>query len=502
MTWTYESSGDGSDTRKLASMINDHNLYYQHCRDSTLGITARETAFNTQFGETLGTTNNAFLSTLQGTVNSFRETMPSLQSDMYSIFQSYMQVRGREDFDSSSLQTAIEGLINDMHSNTKSVEPSVISVTNNSNTHIFHSEIHARCSELSVLNSGNPLDVQKVSDLASETLTFEVTQEQSQSGRTAFKVYGDAASTTSDVAGGFGQMSAFTTSGWNSFGVLTNGSAVNAASDSDEVAAGWRCFDAISSGRFTTAPETALVTRNTAAGEPYYGATDFKWIGDDTNATLYLAQRIANPLRNLNTTAWGANVNTNASIASGLRGAAGKVIVCSFYYKGVPTGYTLTPEILSGGNTRTADEVVQAVTSDGSSTWRLAVSAFFVRPGDTDTDMVFALKLTNGGGNTSSGIDVQLSRISLEVMSSSNLRGNLWFIGVPSITPVGLGGKDTFTLEQTSEGKWQKFFTKFSGSSTRQNRPFALKDPNGQAYQLPSNTTETELESLITIEDK
>jgi hypothetical protein len=483
-------------------MINLHNLYYQHCRDSTLGITARETAFDTQFGTTLGVTNNAFLNTFQNRVNSFRQNMPTLQGTTYADFQSYMRVRGREDFDvaNGNLQRCIEGLIADMHANTKSVEPSVIDVTPDAspaNAHIFHSEIHARASALSVAAGSGVLSVEKVSDLASETLYFEVTNEQSLSGNTSFRVFGDSPSTTSDVAGGLGDLGTFRTRGWNNFGILSNGSA-NDAPQTGEAALGWRCFDAISSGRFTSAP-TALVTRNNTAGEPYYGTYDFEWVGDDTNATLYLAQILSNPLRNLDTTAWGTNVNTQAISKGGVSAATEKVLMCSFYYRGVPTGYTLTPELLSGSNVRTADETVKAVVSDGSSTWRLAVFSFFVRAGDTDTDLVFALNLTNGGGNTGSGISVQLSNIALEAPTNF---GNLWFIGVPSVTPKSMSANDNFVLEQTSEGKWQKFFTKFAGSSVNSGRAFALQDQNGQAYQLPSNATETEPESLITITDK
>lgn len=504
MAWTYESSGAGSDTRKIASMINAHNLMYQWRRDSTLGITARETAFNTQFGQTLGVTNNDFLARLQDAVNNDRDDLPGDQLNWYNIFQNYVVARGSEEFaDVAGIGSALDGLTLDMYTNSKSVEPSVISITPGSNTHVFHSEIHINASRLNFLAGNTTVQlVEKVSDLSSETLTFEVSTPQGSGGTTLFNVYGEEPAATADVAGGQGRLGSLSGGGWDDGGVLENPNAESTAGDSLEFAGNWQCFDAISSSRFTTAPETALATRNVAAGEPYRGESDIKWIGDDANATLYIAQILNNPLLDLDETAWGTDVNDSPLGANGVSLMENNIVVCSFYYKGVPTGYTLTPELLAGGNTRTADETIQGVTSDGSSTWRLAVFAFFVRAGDTDGDLVFAMKLTNGGGNTSSSIDVQIQRISLQPLTGANNFGNLNFIAVPSIAPLAAGATDTFALGQTSEGKWQKFFTRWAGASTVANRNFALQDVYGQAYQLPSNSTETELESLITIEDK
>jgi hypothetical protein len=506
MAWTYNSDGDGSDTRKIASMINAHNLEYQWRRQATYGITARESDFDTQFGQTLDVTNNEFLADLQGQVNSVRGSLNSNQKAWQDIIRDYIIQRASEEFTDVSATNrnpanALDGLILDMYGDTKSVEPSVISITPATNTHIFHSEIHAHASELSFLAGDNTVQlVEKVGDVASQTLNFEVTSPQTVGGQTNFRVYGGNAASVPDVAGGLGLMGTFNTRNWNSGGLLSNPNAAQTANvAAEEFAGNWRCFDSITSGRFDAAPVLPLATRNTTVADTYYGSSDIKWVGDNANATLYIAQLLANPLRNLDTTAWGSTANDSSFVRSGFTSSEGGVLVCSYYYRGVPTGYTLTPELHTGGNVRTADETIQGVTSDGSSTWRLAVYAFYVRAGDTDTDVAFALNLTNGGGNTSSSINVQIQKITLEAPSRV---GNLWFIGVPSMTPKAVGAKDSFTLAQTSEGKWQKFFTKFAGPSTQNARAFSFPDVNGQAYQLPSNTTETELESLISIEDK
>ena len=119
MAWTYEASGDGSDTRKIAAMINAHNLPYQWRRDSTDGITARETYINTQFGQSLGKTNNNFLARLQGAVDLDRLGLNQDQSVYYNIFQDYLVTRAKEEFDVSGLRNAADELILDMYSNSK-----------------------------------------------------------------------------------------------------------------------------------------------------------------------------------------------------------------------------------------------------------------------------------------------------------------------------------------------------------------------------------------------
>jgi hypothetical protein len=486
MAITYEADGAGSDTHVFARCANATNRERRIMASECFGLVGRIQA---DFNETLNTEStsnekNALAQIVNSAIIERRNAFESAQQVWIGAASQWLTTKVANDglAFSPTAQDAFDALYADMGTNNKLFEAQSADIAEDGspNIHVHASNLHAQESFLT--NSAKM--IRYATDLDTETLTARVSAAQSASsgaGRMALAGQFQAGSggVYPDLLAGWGSLGDVSFTGWNIGGLVINNKA-QAQGVGDEFSVGWRAFTASPD---SNAPTTGRVVRDTDAGVPYHGTSCFKFVGNDVATSIYAAQVLNNPNLDLNTTAWGTSANARATQIITPQ-QEGQILFVSFYYRNLPTGYTMLPVLISNGNILENDEIVVDTVKDNSNTWRKAVFAFRVRQGMAVERLIFSVRLSRGSA-IAAGATARFDVLKVEM---GQRLGNFWFHATPSQTPLGRDGEETFTLTQTTRTKWETFWARY------------FTDRFGQAVQLPAGTA-TESEDLITLED-
>lgn len=491
MAFSYLADTPQSTFERICSYINLNNLAYQHSRNTShgwdgFGYKHANYGLRAQFsGATPDDEEAVSLSDGLDMIASFRNRAAADARFARARFERYVRrhfpveatVRSRQ------LAELFDALHADMVANSKSVLKGTGSISGNaSSTHWFISSLNANAT---LLKNTASVNIEHFTNKSSEALTFECISPQGTSGESLFAVYGEEEGQYQDELSGKGSLGTISTVGWTEYGLLRNGNAVvEGASSEGENISQWRGFKTFLPVDGTDPnPDIGMLTRASGSGgaaNAYWGENYFVFTGDNATDVYYIAQVLNNPLRTLSTDSWGSTAN-NSPIQRVQED--GLHLTFTMDYNDLPTGVTLVPVLIIGGSEVAFDEAVRATATTTS--WAKAAYCTVIDKDQANDEIIFALKIS--GTNLASTMNLKMQNLKLTV---SGLVDNFFVVGTPSVEPLGYSQKDTFTLTQSTNPRFQTFFYRY------------YRDRFGQRYQFPSaSSSETETDTTVQIQD-